>query len=82
MFKELWNGLINVTNTVLNAILFLLPTSPFADIQIPAEVKRILGYVNYFIPIRAMLIIGGSWLSAIGIYYIYQVMLRKVKAIK
>lgn len=82
MFKEPWNGLIDVTNTILNAILFLLPTSPFADVEIPQEVKNILGYVNYFIPIRAMLVIGGSWLSAIGIYYFHQVMLRKVKAIK
>lgn len=82
MFTNLWNGLINVANTVLNAILFLLPDSPFADIEIPAEVKQILGYVNYFIPIRAMLGIAAAWLSAIGVYYIYQVILRKVHAIK
>lgn len=82
MFTEFWNGVINVSNTVLNAILFLLPDSPFADIEIPPEVVKILGYVNYFIPIRAMLGIGASWLGAIGIYYLYQVILRKVHAIK
>lgn len=82
MFTELWNGFINAGNKVLNAVLFLLPDSPFADIEIPAEVKKILGYVNYFVPIRAMLGIAGSWLAAIGIYYLYQVILRKVHAIK
>lgn len=82
IFSELWNGLINVGNTVLNTVLFLLPDSPFADIEIPAEVKKILGYVNYFVPIRAMLVIAASWLSAIGVYYLYQVILRKVNAIK
>lgn len=82
MFTDFWNGLVNVANKVLNAILFLLPDSPFADIEIHAEVKQILGYVNYFIPIRAMLVIAGSWLSAIGIYYLYQTILRKVNAIK
>lgn len=81
-FSGLWNGLINVGNTVLNTVMYLLPDSPFSDIEIPAEVKKILGYVNYFVPIRAMLIIGASWLSAISIYYLYQVILRKVNAIK
>lgn len=82
MFKELWNGLMDVTNDILNAILFMLPSSPFANVEIPQEVYQILGYVNYFIPIRAMLAIGSSWLAAIGVYYLLQVGLRYVKAIK
>ena len=82
MFSNFWNGLVDVANKVLNTVLFFLPDSPFADVEIPAEVKKILGYVNYFIPIRAMLVIAGSWLSAIGIYYLYQTILRKVHAIK
>lgn len=79
---ELWNGFTDIANSILNAILFLLPDSPFADIEIPAEVKKILGYVNYFVPIRAMLIIAGSWISAIGVYYLYQIILRRIKAIR
>lgn len=79
---EIWNGFTDIANSILNAILFLLPDSPFADIEIPAEVKKILGYVNYFVPIRAMLIIAGSWISAIGVYYLYQIILRRIKAIR
>lgn len=79
---ELWNGFTDIANSILNAILFLLPDSPFADIEIPAEVKKILGYVNYFVPIRAMLIIAGSWISAIGVYYLYQLILRRIHAIR
>lgn len=79
---ELWNGFTDIANSILNAILFLLPDSSFADIEIPAEVKKILGYVNYFVPIRAMLIIAGSWISAIGIYYLYQLILRRIHAIR
>lgn len=79
---EFWNGFTDIANSILNAILFLLPDSPFADIEIPAEVKKILGYVNYFVPIRAMLIIAGSWISAIGVYYLYQIILRRIKAIR
>lgn len=81
-FKNLWNGAVNIANDVLSFVLALLPSSPFADIEIPQEVKNILGYVNYFIPIRAMLAIAGAWLGAIGVYYLYQVILRKVNAIK
>ncbi len=77
-----WNGFSDIATKVLNAILFFLPSSPFADIEIPLEVKRILGYVNYFVPVRAMLGIAGGWLTAIGIYYAYQAILRRVKAIK
>lgn len=82
MFKEFWNGLTELGDKILAGILFLLPDSPFSDVEIPQEVKNIFGYVNYFVPVRAMLVIGSSWLSAIGIYYVYQVVLRRVQAIK
>lgn len=78
----IWKWIQNAINKVLNAILFILPDSPFADIEIPPEVKKIFGYVNYFVPVKAMLIIAGSWLTAIGVYYLYQTILRWAKAIK
>lgn len=81
-FSGFWNGTVDVANKVLAAVVAFLPDSPFADITIPAEVRTILGYVNYFVPVRAMLVIAGSWLVAIGTYYLYQVILRKVQAIK
>lgn len=79
---SIWNGIVSGVNKILNAILFMLPDSPFADLEIPDEVRNIFGYVNYFVPIKAMLIIAGSWLTAIAIYYIYQTILRWAKAIK
>ncbi|WP_304964112.1 hypothetical protein [uncultured Muribaculum sp.] len=69
-------------NDILAAVMVLLPDSPFSNIQIPNEVRQILGYVNYFVPIGAMLAIGTGWLSAIGIYYLYQTILRWAKTIK
>ena len=82
MLKNFWNGLVDIVNNILSAIMFLLPDSPFANVEIPDEVKQILGYVNYFVPIGAMLAIGTVWLSSIGIYYLYQTILRWAKAIK
>ncbi len=80
--KNFWNGLTDILNDILAAVMVLLPDSPFANIQIPNEVRQILGYVNYFVPIGAMLAIGTGWLSAIGIYYLYQTILRWAKTIK
>lgn len=80
--KSLWNSITDVVSDIANAIVLLLPDSPFKDIQIPSDVKEIMGYVNYFVPIGAMLTIGASWLTAIGVYYLYQTILRWAKTIK
>lgn len=80
--KKLWNGLCDILNDILSAVLILLPDSPFADVEIPPEVTSLLGYVNYFVPVGAMLGIGTGWLAAIGIYYLYQTILRWAKTIK
>lgn len=82
MLKNFWNGIADIVNDILSAIMFLLPDSPFANVTIPDEVKQLLGYVNYFVPIGAMLTIGTGWLTAIGIYYLYQTILRWAKTIK
>lgn len=80
--KSLWNGLTELLDDILAAVLILLPDSPFANVDIPYEVKQLLGYVNYFVPVAAMLAIGTGWLAAIGIYYLYQTILRWAKTIK
>lgn len=82
MLKNFWNGIADIVNNILSVIMILLPDSPFANVTIPDEVKQILGYVNYFVPIGAMLTIGTGWLTAIVIYYLYQTTLRWVKTIK
>lgn len=82
IIKSIWNSIVDFVEKVADAIIMLLPDSPFKDVDIPAEVKQLFGYVNYFVPIAAMLSIGAAWLSAIGIYYLYQTILRWSKAIK
>lgn len=82
MFNGIWNWIVDVVNDIISAVMFILPDSPFANIEIPEEVTQILGYVNYFVPIGAMLAIAAAWLSAIGIYYLVQTILRWAKAIK
>lgn len=80
--KGLWNGLTDMLEDIISAVMLLLPDSPFANVDIPYEVKQILGYVNYFVPIGAMLAIGTGWLVSIGVYYLWQTILRWTKTIK
>lgn len=80
--KNIWNGITEILNEIINFVVLLLPDSPFANIEISPEVIKILGYVNYFVPVGAMLGIGTSWLAAIGIYYLYQTILRWAKTVK
>lgn len=40
-----------------------------------------LQYVNWFIPIDDFIVIGQAWLVAIGIFYLYQIVLRWLKVI-
>ena len=80
--KGIWNAITDVLDDIVNAIVLLLPDSPFKDVEIPAEVKQLFGYVNYFVPVTAMLAIGTTWLTAIGVYYLYQTILRWAKTIK
>ena len=80
--KNIWNSITELLDEILNAIVLLLPNSPFADLVIPPEVEQLLGYVNYFVPISGMLVMGMSWLTAIGTYYLYQTILRWTQTIK
>lgn len=80
--KSIWNSITDVVEEILSAVSLLLPDSPFKDVAISPEVKKLLGYVNYFVPVGAMLAIGTSWLAAIGIYYLCQTILRWTKTIK
>ena len=80
--KTIWNKITDIVETILSSVLLLLPDSPFADVEIPQEVQQLLGYVNYFVPVAAMLAIGTAWLGSIGIYYLVQTILRWTKAIK
>lgn len=66
---------------VLNALLSILPTNPLQPIIAELEVSEWLGYINYFVPVGTLLAIGTSWLTAIGIFYLYQVILRWAKVI-
>ena len=80
-FIDLINYLIKGIGSVLSLIFSILPPSPFSIID-NSPIKEYLSYINYFVPINEVIFILQSWLVAVGLYYIYQVALRWIKAIE
>lgn len=68
-------------NTALIGILSILPNSPFVYLQSNTTVSKYLGWLNWFLPIDFALATLELWLFAVGIFYIWQLLLRWVKAI-
>lgn len=76
------DGINNVSNEIFQAIILFLPDSPFKDFAFPPEIEDFLGYLNYYVPFSTMVTIAFSWITCIGIFYGYQLILRFVQAIK
>lgn len=68
-------------NGLINSILRVLPTSPFAPFISEFSSLPFLGYLNWFFPVRACLTVMAAWLTAIALFYVYSVIMRWVKMI-
>jgi polyferredoxin len=75
------NYLIKGLGAILSIIFSILPPSPFQLLN-NSVIADYLPYINYFVPISEAIVILQVWLTAVGIYYIYQVGLRWIKAIE
>lgn len=80
-FSGMVDGINDVANKVFEAVLVLLPTSPFQNIKLDPIFVNFLGYFNYYFPMSTLLVIAASWCSCIAIYYAYQLILRSIKAV-
>lgn len=75
------NILIEGLGVILSTIFSILPPSPFKLIS-NSPIAEYLPTLNFFIPVAEMIAIGQVWLAAISVYYIYQIVLRWIKAIE
>lgn len=52
-------------------VLMLLPESPFASLRLDTmpEFAKVMGWINYFVPIGAMLGIFTTYLAGVLIWY-------------
>lgn len=73
----------DLLNDIFAAILTVLPDSPFQGmLSLPENILEILGYVNWFIPVREIRIATYTWIGAVTVYYIWMVVLRYIKAVE
>lgn len=74
------NGLIKALGAVLGLVFALLPPSPFGLID-NSPIKEFLPTLNYFLPISEIVLVLETWVTAIGFYYLYSIVLRWIKGV-
>lgn len=72
----------DLIDDLLIKILSILPDSPFTYLQKYAYVYKYIQYINWIIPVNFIISTLETWLVAVAIYYIYQLVLRWLKAIE
>lgn len=75
------NLLIKALGGILSIIFKILPPSPFSLLD-NSVIKPYLGTINYFVPFSEAILILEVWTVSIGIFYLYQIVLRWIKAIE
>lgn len=73
---------LNLLKEFLDWVLQFLPTSPFVSFISAMESIPYLGWLNWFIPVGSIIVIGEAWLVSVGLFYLYSIVLRWVKAIE
>lgn len=66
-----------------DAVIGLLPLSPFTQHirNLEALNPEWLGWLNWFIPVKQILVVTASWLGAVALFYVYSVIMRWIKLI-
>lgn len=77
-----FDGIKDTFSELGEALIDILPKSPITYISSNPEVEKVMGYVNFFIPIYSMIAVLEAWLTAIVIYYVVQVILRWAKVVE
>ena len=62
-------------------LLQLLPLSPFTQFIDQIRNLPYLGYLNRFFPVGDCLKVMAAWLTAVGLFYLYSILMRWLKVI-
>lgn len=71
----------NFVEEFLAVVQRVLPTSPFQPYISELEELPYLNYLNWFIPVGTILNICAAWLVSVGLFYMYSIILRWIRAI-
>lgn len=74
------NALIKGLGAAIGLVINLLPASPFNPID-NSVVAPYLAAFNWFVPLNLMVAELEAWLVAVGIFYLYMIILRWIKAL-
>lgn len=66
--------------SALSWVVSFLPDSPFQAVS-NKDVQSFLGTLNWILPLQEIVAILQLWISAVTIYYVYQIILRWIRAI-
>lgn len=77
------NEIKEYTGQLGNALLSLLPDSPFAGVldQLSLFPPQWLSCLNWFVPVGSILKLGSLWLAAVAAHYALSALLRWAKLI-
>lgn len=75
------NTIINNFANVIKFIIGILPKSPFSWINNSA-ISQYLPTFNWFFPVSEIIATLEFWITAISLYYLYQIIMRWIKAIE
>ena len=65
----------------LNFVLSKLPQAAFVTYIDALSNIPFLKHLNYFIPVSTFIGIGEAWLVAIGLFYLYSIIMRWIRMI-
>lgn len=68
-------------NSFAQKLLDVLPTSPFQEYIVQFRSLPYLGWLNWFFPVSGCLAVMLTWLGAVGLFYLYSIVMRWVKLI-
>ena len=71
-------GFISKVQEFLQTILPLSPFRPYID---KINLTGYMGYINYFIPVGIMVDILGAWITCMGLFYLYSIIMRWAKIV-
>ena len=63
------------------ALLQVLPLSPFQQYIDQFRSLPYLGWLNWFFPVGSCLTVMTAWLVAVGLFYLYSILMRWLKII-
>lgn len=79
--NDLINWMINLISNFGTVLMEVLPRSPFADWIESFEVEQFAGILNWFVPVGQMASVFALWLVAVGLFYMYSILMRWIKMI-